>query len=278
MLYSSNKSLNDETRANYYKNLILTQFPESEFAKILSDPDYWNKVAAQKDVGEEYYEGTYMAFQSGNYQQVVQRADSAMRVFKEISLLGRFDFLRALSLGKIYGNDTLKVHMNEISSHYTGELKQKADDILSYLGGGVVTNNGETSDGGTSTVPQELYKPADEDVIHIFVCLVDAKSVSVNKLKAAFSDFNSTYFGSDNLSVSSLYLTDTRMMVSVSHFKTKTNGMTYLRFTKNDRGISDITAGTNAATFIISTDNYPVFYKSKDEAKYLDFFKRYYTE
>ena len=68
------------------------------------------------------------------------------------------------------------------------------------------------------------------------------------------------------------------MMISVSHFKTKTNGLTYLRFTKNDRGIVDIIANSNPVTFIISTDNYPIFYKSKDEQHYLDFFNRYYDE
>jgi len=278
MLYSSNKSLKNEERATFYKNLILSKFPDSEFAKILSDPDYWTKVAAQKNVGEQYYEETYLTYQSGNYQKVVHRCDSALGVFKEVSLIGRFDFLKAVSLGKIYGNDTLKARMNEISTHHTGDIKQRADDILAYLGGGVATNIDGGNDGGTSDVPKEIYKPSDNEVIHIFVCLVDAKAVSLNKLKAAFSDFNGTYFGSDNLSVSSLYLTDTRMMISVSHFKTKTNGMTYLRFTKNDRGLNDLSAGSNPVSFIISTDNYPVFYKSKDESKYLEFFNRYYSE
>ncbi|HBG70281.1 MAG: hypothetical protein A2W93_13000 [Bacteroidetes bacterium GWF2_43_63] len=278
MLYSSNKSLKNEERATFYKNLILSKFPESEFAKILSDPDYWTKVAAQKNVGEQYYEDTYLTFQSGNYQKVLHRCDSALGVFKEISLVGRFDFLKAVSLGKIYGNDTLKALMNVISSNYTGDIKQRADDILAYLGGGVATEISGGSDGGTTVVLKELYKPSDNEVIHIFVCLVDAKTSNVNKLKAAFSDFNGLYFGSDNLSVSSLYLTDNRMMISVSHFKTKTNGLTYLRFTKNDRGLNDMTAASNPVTFIISTDNYPVFYKSKDESKYLEFFNRYYSE
>jgi len=278
MLYSSNKSLNNEERANYYKNLIISKFPDSEFAKILSDPDYWTKVAAQKSVGEDYYEGTYLTFQSGNHQKVVSRCDSALGAFKEISLLGRFDFLKAVSLGKIYGNDTLKERMSRISKHYTGEVKQRAEDLLVYLGGDYVSNSGDSTGETAVVVPKELYKPSDNEAIHIFVCLVNAKEVSVNKLKAAFSDFNSTYFGSDNLSVSSLYLTDTRMMVSVSHFKTKTNGMTYLRFTKNDRGLNDLTAEGNPVSFIISTDNYPLFYKSKDETKYLEFFNFYYSE
>lgn len=278
MLYSSNKSLKNEDRATFYKNLILSNFHESEFAKILSDPDYWTKVASQKNVGEQYYEDTYLTFQSANYQKVVYRCDSALGVFKEISLIGRFDFLKAASLGRIYGNDTLKTRMTNISSNYTGDIKQRADDILAYLGGATTTAISNDNGGSTTEIPKELYKPSDNDVIHIFVCLVDAKNVSVNKLKAAFSDFNALYFGSDNLSVSSLYLTDTRMMISVSHFKTKTNGMTYLRFTKNDRGLNDMTAGSNLSSFIISTDNYPVFYKSKDESKYIEFFNRYYSE
>ena len=277
MLYSSNKSIQNEARAQYYKNLIISGFPDSEFAKIISDPDYWSKVAAQKDVGESYYEDTYQFYLNGSYNKVITRADSALTNFKELSLRGRFDFLKALSIGKMYGNDSLKTRMTYVSNHYSGDVKVRADELLAFLGGDVQipTDSSDTQVNNT-VVPKDLYKIAANDDIHLYVCLIDIRGANINKIKAAFSDFNRTYFGSDNLTVSNLYLTDSRIMLSVSNFKKKTDGMTYLRFTQNDRGLMDAMTDKNATTFIISTDNYPIFYKSKDETKYMEFFNRYY--
>ncbi len=278
MLYSSNKSLNDEPRAQYYKNLIISGFPDSDYARILSDPDYWTKIASQKNVGETYYDGTYRLYQSGSYPQVITRADSALAVFKEPGLLGRFDFLRALSIGKLNGNDTLKVLLGQIIKKHSGEVKTRSEELLAFLGGGQA---GTGDDGGQSDVVPanaELYKVAGEEDIHIYVILISAKNVSVNKIKAAFSDFNQRFFSGDNLSVSSLYLTDTRMMVSVSHFKARTAGMNYYRYTLNDKELLRSLETADFTSFIISTENYPVFYKSKDEEKYLEFFERYYLK
>lgn len=277
MLYSSNKSLNNEARAQYYKNLIISEYPESDYARILSDPDYWSKIASQKDVGEEYYEGTYLLFNAGRYQSVVNRADSALAVFKEPTLLARFDFLRAMSIGGMYGNDTLKVLLKEVSDHHSGDVKKRSDDLLAYLGGGggtSVINNG--SDGTNDAENKDIYKPSPEDEIHIFVCLLNSKDVSVNKVKAAFSDFDQKYFSADKLNVSSLYITDERIMVSVSHFKTKSAGVKYFKYTLSDADLQNVIGKGSPATFVISTTNYPLFYKSKDEKLYLEFFARYY--
>jgi tetratricopeptide (TPR) repeat protein len=276
MLYSSNKSLNNEPRAQYYKNLIISQYPDSDYARILSDPDYWNKIASQKDVGEDYYEGTYLLFNGGSYHKVVSRADSALAVFKEPTLLARFDFIRALSLGNIYGNDTLKVLLKAVSDHHSGDVKKRSDDLLAYLGGGSSSISDDGTNVSNNTEDAEMYKPSAEDEIHIFVCLLNSKDVSVNKVKAAFSDFDKKYFSADKLNVSSLYLTDERIMVSVSHFKTKTYGSKYYQYTLNDAELQNVIGKGSPIAFVISTTNYPVFYKSKNETQYLEFFSRYY--
>lgn len=276
MLYSSNKSLNNEPRAQHYKNLIISKFPDSDYAKILSDPDYWTKIASQQSVADAYYEETFLLYQSASYQSVINRADSALSVFKEPSLLGRFDFLKALSIGKLYGNDSLKKQLESIVKKHSGEVRQRSEDLLAYLGGGVGTIDAGSDTVKQTTAPKDVYSPPGEDDIHIFVCLVSTKEVSVNKVKAAFSDFNKKYFSADNLSVSSLYLNDTRMMVSVSHFKTLTKGMLYYRYSLSDKDLSESLAKTDFSSFIISTGNYPVFYKTKNESEYLTFFTQYY--
>lgn len=278
MLYSSNESLKNIPRANYYKNLILSQYPNSEFAKILSDPNYWSKIASQKNVADSYYDDTYELFQNSNYQKVVFRCDSALKEFKDVSLLARFDFLRAVSLGKIHGNDTLVARLKNVSTTYSGEVKQRADQLLAFF----IKDGDKDSNGETATLKSpdkaETYKIPSEDALHIYIYIFDTKSGNSNELKAAFSDFNNKYFSSNSLSTSSLYLTDTRVMISVSHFKTKKEGLKYFDYTKNDSDLSDKIQIANSVSFIVSAENYPLFYKLKKESEYLDFFEKNYLQ
>lgn len=67
-------------------------------------------------------------------------------------------------------------------------------------------------------------------------------------------------------------------MVSVSHFKTKSEGLKYFDYTKNDNDLSEAIEITNSVSFIVSAENYPIFYKLKKESEYLDFFEKNYLK
>ncbi|MBN2728238.1 MAG: tetratricopeptide repeat protein [Bacteroidales bacterium] len=280
MLYSENKSVPDASRAAYYKGLIIKEFPNSDYAKILSDPNYLKVIASQKGVAEEAYESAYNDFLNERYSSVIIKSDSALTQFQDPDVLSRFDFIKAISMSKIHGDDTLKPLLKRIVEIYPGtDVKMRAEAMLAYLGEGdgsdVISN---INNGNHDNVSVKIYKPAKEEDIHLYVILLNTKDVSINAIKALLSDFNTTYFKEDNLSVSSLYLNDDRIMVSVSHFKKKSRSMDYYTYFLNDEEGQKAISKASPVAFVISADNYPMFYKSKDEMQYLEFFERYYLE
>lgn len=280
MLYLSNKYLPDVSRSNYYKSLIIKEFSNSDYAKILADPNYLKTIANQKGAAEQAYEFAYDAFLSERYSLVIVKADSAMQVFKDPEVLSRFDFIKAISMSKVHGEDTLKPLLENIVKLYPEtDVKDRAKAILAYLGGGgtqeVISN---INNGNPDNVNVQVYKPAGQEDIHLYVILLNTKDVSVNNIKAIFSDFNKTYFKEDNLSVSSLYLNEDRIMVSVSHFKLKSRSMDYYTYFLNDEKGQKAISAADPVSFVISADNYPAFYKSKNEMEYLEFFERYYLK
>lgn len=280
MLYLANNKINNTSRANYYKNLIIKEFFNSDYAKILSNPNYLKTIASQKGEAEQAYEFAYSAFLNAQYTSVVSSSDSALIKFKDPDVLSRFDFIKAISLSKIHGEDTLKPLMKSIIEKYSAtDVKLRAEAILAYLGDGNtsdIVNNINNNDPSTNDI--KLYKPAKEDDIHLYVVLLNNKDVSVNSIKAMFSDFNKTYFQPEKLSVSSLYLTDERIMLSVSHFKKKSKSMDYYSYFQNYEEGQNAIMDASPVAFVISADNYPLFYKSKDEMDYLGFFERYYID
>src|SRR5207244_1721755 len=69
----------DQKQSDYYKNLIVTKYPETEFARIIKNPDYNKELQASKHVVENYYQETFTAYNSGKYNDVlamVTQADS----------------------------------------------------------------------------------------------------------------------------------------------------------------------------------------------------------
>ncbi len=60
-LYKVNKDQNS-SKAETYRQRLLEKYPESEYAKILSDPDYYNKKIANAKMAENLYQQAYNAF------------------------------------------------------------------------------------------------------------------------------------------------------------------------------------------------------------------------
>ena len=58
-LYLTAKKQNNTEKAEQYKALILSQFPESVIAKVLRDPNYLNEAKRKEQAVDDYYQSAY---------------------------------------------------------------------------------------------------------------------------------------------------------------------------------------------------------------------------
>jgi hypothetical protein len=101
--------------------------------------------------------------------------------------------------------------------------------------------------------------------------------VDVNALKIKISDFNSKFHSLSNLQVNSLLLNDPQEMITVNNFDNDEKAMDYFISIQNNPYIFTKLENTGGySDFVISADNYPIFYRSKDIQQYLRFFEKYY--
>jgi hypothetical protein len=98
----------------------------------------------------------------------------------------------------------------------------------------------------------------------------------VNALKIKISDFNKKNNSIDNLSTSSLFLDDTRQMITVSNFENQEKAMTYFTAITKSQYVITTLDETGWTPFVISVDNYPILYKNKDIEAYSTFFEENY--
>lgn len=277
--YSSAKKIMNGPMIDKYKNLIITKFPNSDYAKGIADPDYFNKIAQQKGVAEDYYERLYDNYILKNYKLVVDSALIATKRFKDPEILAKSDFLAALSLSKTYKIDTLVPLLNTLIKNYPqSSVKPLAENILaSFEKPQDVSDKGQNNKtDGSANKSATTYHLAKDDDIHLLMLVYNSKKLQTQKIKNAISDFNLQNYPNEKLTVNTLFISDVRIMLTISYFKQKVDAMNYYKLLQTNNTINQLIASGESNLSVISSINYPIFYKSKNEKEYMDFFSKNY--
>jgi tetratricopeptide (TPR) repeat protein len=272
--------LQNQPKADEYKNLILTLYPESDYAKLLVNPNYYKEINARQSEASKLYNDTYKAFSSQQYYMVINNADIARVKFKSDSvLMPKFDYMRALALGKIEIVDSLVTAMTKVIKDYPkSKVRPMAENVLAFLGtqkdakGQPIATDSVTVADNT----EKLYK-YDPNAMHFYILVVKDELVDVDALKIKISDYNAKFHDLQNLMVNSLMLDNGRQMITVNNFDNSETAMTYFMGILNSKYI--FTKLENAGeyfNFVISVENYPILYKNKDVQQYLRFFEKNY--
>jgi tetratricopeptide (TPR) repeat protein len=125
-----------KAKADRYKALIIEKYPDSKFAQILRDPDYYAKQQNKDRAVTEFYEATFRMFTSEQYDAVIERVDLTYDIFSDNPLQAKFDLLKALAIGGKKEYDPYVESLNYvIANHQNTEEQAKASELLGYLKG-----------------------------------------------------------------------------------------------------------------------------------------------
>jgi tetratricopeptide (TPR) repeat protein len=270
-LYTRKENLE---KAKEYENLIVQNFPESDYAKLLLDPEYFKELEAQKNLVITLYNETYDHFQAERYFTVYSNSNRAIKEFTgPPDILSKFEYLRALSLGKIEVVDSLQLALEKLVAKYPdSEVTPLAQNILNYL-----KNPGDTvsTKEAEEIIDVSIYS-FNPDSKQIFALVIDDEKININALKVRISDFNMKYYNLDNLSITNILLNSTTHFVMVGNFATISDAMRYYNAIMANEYVFANLNKDKFNGFAIAQENYPVFYKDKDIKKYLAFFKKNY--
>ena len=288
MLYTLYRTTGDP-KAETYKNLLLTQYPETDYAKLIQDPDYYNKLEAREKVLENQYAQVYEDFTQKRWRNVVTAADAAIPNCTDKTLQSQYAYLRAIAAGQIYNEDTLIVGMTQLVANYKD---QPVAELARYYLSNFTTTQIQKSLGISDTnaskqaALQEVlqsetktesvftFKPDDQ---HYVILLVKTAELPLQTVKQNLNNFNKTYFSLKKLVVSSFFIDNQRQMVTVSKFGNSTEAMEYYNIlVKNETIAADIDNKV-IEVFAISANKYTTFYNKRDErVNYPAFFKENY--
>ncbi|MCX2494115.1 gliding motility protein [Pedobacter sp. PF22-3] len=133
-LYLNYKGV-DEVKSEQYKQLVLSKFPESNFAKNILDPSYSAKQTQLENIAINNYNATFDAYAKKDYANVVKQADDNITAFPENDLAPQYAYLKAIAVGRTAKLDQLLTEFNLITNRYPNDkiITPLVRDHLKYI-------------------------------------------------------------------------------------------------------------------------------------------------
>ena len=282
-LYETYAYLKNTERSDYYKNLILTQYPNTNYARIIQNPDYYKEVALKQKESEDFYVSVYDAYAKKDYGTTVALAAQGLDKYPFPNLAPKFDYLKAISLGKIYGNDTLIPLLTNIIRNYPATaVDTAATDLLEALKKMKLQAEQAVV---PDTAVKQVKEPApsytyNERSFHYVIILANIKEVKIEQLKGHLNGFNTEFFRLQTFDINSFYTDDVTQMVTIYKFDNKSKAMDYYNLLNVDtKYVGYLKKASSTKIYVISDANYIIFHRQIDKrGEYDNFFKENYLK
>ena len=273
-LYKMYNERKDKEKAEYYKNLILSKYPDSNQAKIIIDPEYFIKEQEKGMESSSLYSKTFEAYKNGQFQRVRMNVEKARELCPDDTLLmPRFEFLDAISIGQLEVVDSMAYALYRLVQNYPeSSIKPHAMEVLlkaneMYNLGLPVESARQKEKEPEKEYPYN-YNPNEE---HYVMIICNTKSVRVNPLKVRLSDFNKESFRMMQLEIKNVLLNKQETIITIEEFENKAKAEDY----KTAMFLTDyLFGGINEEQYkvlLISKTNYPIFFNNKNVDEYIEF-------
>lgn len=253
---------------NRYRNILLENYPESKYAKILSSSDSTDsesKMYAQQD---SVYEMTYLAYSQSNYEQVFANYKYAEENFPMSKLLPKFAFLNALSVGKTKDSELFRATLSQLVERYPqSDVTAVAKDILALMSQGKEAQKG-TTHGSLLTRREELIHEdlekekqeksffSETKVPYMIVYKLSFGEEESNELIYDIAAFNFTKFMIKDYDLKLQKVSNDQYLLLITRFENQKEAIWYNDILQKESFVKGRLNFSVNDLYFISTDNY----------------------
>lgn len=291
-LYKLAVQREDSVKAKEHKQLILTKYPNSEYAALLTGN---GKFAEEQEVNpelERYYDEVYKAFQQKRCNFVQRKAAKADSLFMDNYLRPQFEYLSLLCDVNSMTRPEFKEALTNIITRFPGHnVAKDAKNVLEYYDRLDARRQQFVKDstqhfqdsikkyGSTEELKKTMEIPYTytEDGSFIYIIVVDLDKVKPRELNTAFSNFNYKYHRSKNLSVNSYVLNDEQHVIAILGLKNLRTAIGYHKGFIDDEAFKQENNIEHAEGAFVSKDNFKLLIKAKSSVEYMQFFELEYS-
>ncbi|WP_323727031.1 tetratricopeptide repeat protein [Petrimonas sp.] len=271
----------DQEMARNFKEKIVSEFPESEYALAMEDPDYDYVIRNYAKVQDSLYQDTYLAYREGRTETVQRNFERAKRLFFNGHLMPKFTLLSALSRGQSGDLEESTALLQELAQKQpeSGEGAYARQIVTGLSEGRAMVATAlpfteieqRPSPVMINSQADSVYFDSNKDLTHSLLLLSPSIPSRRDELLFAVSDFNFSNFQVRTFrsDFTSLPPYDA---LQVKPFQSFAEAGRYLAMLAADTVFrQNITAGI--VPLIISDQNLAALQSGKPLAAYLDFFR-----
>jgi tetratricopeptide (TPR) repeat protein len=271
-IYKTNKEVNN-ARAEVSRQRLLEKYPSSEFARILSDPAYYEKKMADLKIAESLYQEAYSNYINEKFDVTIQICKETLKKYPLDVLAPKFHLLHAYSVARIYDERRFKEELNKLITEWPDtEESKKAAEIIAFLNQEIPELKIEED----KEIAAELYI-ADKSVSHMFTLIITDPSFNINLATFDVISYNIDYFTNKNYKTQGELVDNTYIMINVSGFSDYNESMEYYNSFKTEEYVRN-PSSTKMLTFVINNENLKVLNKDKNPERYHLFFMDNYLK
>jgi tetratricopeptide (TPR) repeat protein len=254
--------------AERQKDFILINYPTSDYAGYLRDPEYFIKKRERAKQTELDYLKDLDRYERGLYYPVITSANNIIDNDKENPFLAKYYLLKAFAQAKLNEDKkTLLPTLDELIAKFpnTDEAK-KAKEMKDIIEKGYSTNTIVDL-----SKKKGIYEYTDKEKLVMVIFLTD--KVNNNVAKTRVVDFTREFFGKDGLNTSSKILKDESVII-VKDFKDEAHARDYYNTYKRTR--KHLLDMQNFKILYLTESNFKTLFETQKLAEYEVFFDEYY--
>ncbi len=267
-LYRLYDGVNPNKRS-FYADYILENFPQSDYAKFIKDPDFFVKKRERERLDLDDYEKQIDRFRTGYYSTVRSKTRSILQNEPNNAYLSGYMLLNALSEVAMMEDkkEGIPLFDNIIAAYPGSKEATRAETMISIINNGY--SKGIEANFGNGGVSEFDYRSG-----KMFFVLVAKPGEKVASLKKDMSNFNREFFGNERLTTKETIIGTTQDIVRISSFKNENEAKKYIEaFSKAKRTIKHLQDHTY---FIITEENFVKLLAGGNLEGYLAFYQDFY--
>ena len=281
-IYLMQTKAGNQSEANLYRLKLINEFPNSKYGKILSEPDYSEKLVSMYKVQDSIYNLTYKAYNESDFKTVYAQVAFIKQNFPLSTLMPKFLFLNALSIGKNDNPELFRTSLNDLVFNYPeSDVSAMAKDILALLKQGQEAKT-STSSGSLITRREENAKTelnenasqqfsSDKLTKHRLLFISSAKQAGMNKLLYNIASFNFSRFMIKDFDLVVNKMDSTHNALSITNFESYDEAVWYQNTIATDTILTKLLNDLQVQKVIISEENYALIKTGYSLKDYLAF-------
>lgn len=115
-------------KAEQLKNRIITDYPDSRYAKLLNNPE---QKLDDDSSPEAVYKRMYRLYQEENYAEVIEQAERYVTIFNGDAIIPKMELLKSFSAGRLYGVEEYRKGLDYVAMSFPNSEEGKAAQKLS---------------------------------------------------------------------------------------------------------------------------------------------------